>query len=312
MASAIGCSEARSTAATRASTSARAKPSSTTRSVSCGLPTVSVPVLSTATTAASRSSCSASPLRNSTPICAARPVATMIEVGVASPIAHGQATISTATAFTSAKLSTGTSAGSQAAPNSSQARKASAASPITTGTKTMVTLSTLAWIGSLAPCAASTMRMICASTVSAPTRVARKAKAPRVLSVPPTTVAPARFSTGTGSPVIIDSSTNEAPSTTSPSTATFSPGRTSTTSPTATSAIGNSTTSAPVGPPRRTRAVRGWMRIKRRIASLVLPRARASSRRPIRISVMITAAASKYTLTVPAGSSPGANSATTE
>ena len=272
------------------------------------MPTVSVPVLSSATTAASRSSCSASPLRNSTPICAARPVATMIEVGVASPIAHGQATISTATAFTSAKVSTGTSAGSQAAPNNSQARKVSAATPITTGTNTIVTLSTRAWIGNLAPCAASTMRMICASTVSAPTRVARKAKAPRVLSVPPTTVAPAPFSTGTGSPVIIDSSTKDAPSTTSPSTATFSPGRTSTTSPTATSAIGSSTTPAS----RRTRAVRGWMRIRRRIASLVRPRARASSRRPSRIRVMITAAASKYTLTVPAGSSAGANKATTE
>ena len=272
------------------------------------MPTVSVPVLSTATTSASRSSCSASPLRNSTPICAARPVATMIEVGVASPIAHGQATISTATALTSAKLSAGTSSGSQAAPNTSQARKVSAATPITTGTNTIVTLSTSAWIGSLAPCAVSTMRTICASTVSAPTRVARKAKAPRVLSVPPTTVAPTPFSTGTGSPVIIDSSTNEEPSTTSPSTATFSPGRTSSTSPTVTSPIGISTTSAP----RRTRALRGWMRIRRRMASLVLPRARASSRRPIRISVMITAAASKYTLTVPAGSNAGANKATTE
>ena len=71
-----------------------------------GRPSVSVPVLSTATTCASFS-CNASPLRNSTPISAPRPVPTMIEVGVASPIAQGQAMISTATALTSAKLSAG-------------------------------------------------------------------------------------------------------------------------------------------------------------------------------------------------------------
>ena len=51
------------------------------------------------------------------------------------------------------------------------------------------------------------MRMIWASTVSAPTRVARKVKLPVLLIVPPTTSAPAAFATGTGSPVIIDSST---------------------------------------------------------------------------------------------------------
>jgi hypothetical protein len=38
---------------------------------------------------------------NSTPFCAAFPVATMIDIGVASPSAHGQAMIKTATAFTS-------------------------------------------------------------------------------------------------------------------------------------------------------------------------------------------------------------------
>ena len=43
--------------------------------------------------------------------------------------------------------------------------------------------------------------------VSAPTLVARKVKAPVLLIVPPTTSAPFSLATGTGSPVIIDSST---------------------------------------------------------------------------------------------------------
>jgi hypothetical protein len=48
----------------------------------------------------SRSIASAS--RNSTPACAARPVATMIDIGVARPSAQGQAMISTDTALTTA------------------------------------------------------------------------------------------------------------------------------------------------------------------------------------------------------------------
>ena len=128
MAAAIGCSERASTAATSARTSARSKPFATTRSVSSGRPSVSVPVLSSATTSASRSVCRASPLRNRTPISAARPVPTMIEVGVARPMAQGQAMISTATALTRAKARAGSG------PKSSQTRKVTAAAAITAGT----------------------------------------------------------------------------------------------------------------------------------------------------------------------------------
>ena len=159
MARAIGCSERDSTAATFASTWLRSKPSAISRSVRTGRPSVSVPVLSTATTLASLSSCRASPLRNSTPISAPRPVPTMMEVGVAKPMAQGQAMISTATALTSAKDSAGDG------PNTSQTRKVSTAASMTAGTNHSVTLSTTAWIGSLEPCACSTMRMICASMV---------------------------------------------------------------------------------------------------------------------------------------------------
>ncbi len=55
-----------------------------------------------------------------------------------------------------------------------------------------------------------------------------------VLSVPAITFAPDSFVTGIDSPVTIDSSSEERPSVTTPSTGTLSPGRTRSTSPTAT------------------------------------------------------------------------------
>jgi hypothetical protein len=63
------------------------------------LPIVSVPVLSTISVSMLRSSSIASASRNSTPLVAPRPIATMIDIGVASPRAHGQAMMSTATAL---------------------------------------------------------------------------------------------------------------------------------------------------------------------------------------------------------------------
>jgi hypothetical protein len=54
------------------------------------------------------------------------------------------------------------------------------------------------------------------------------------LMVAPITVSPARFATGSGSPVIMASSTEVVPSRTTPSTGTFSPGRTRRLSPTST------------------------------------------------------------------------------
>ena len=63
--------------------------------------------------------------------------------------------------------------------------------------------------------------------MSLPTFVARKRKAPVWLIVAPMTVSPASFVTGSDSPVTIDSSMVERPSTISPSTGIFSPGRTS-------------------------------------------------------------------------------------
>ena len=73
-----------------------------TTAVTVGLPSVSVPVLSTTSvsTFSIRSSASAFLIR--TPACAPRPTPTMIDIGVARPSAQGQAMISTATAATSA------------------------------------------------------------------------------------------------------------------------------------------------------------------------------------------------------------------
>ena len=112
----------------------------------------------------------------------------------------------------------------RAGPRKYHPRNVSAAIAITTGTKTAETWSASFWIGALLPCASSTRRMICARAVSRPTLVASNLSMPSLLSVAPITGSPGLFSTGSDSPVSIDSSTAERPSTTTPSTGIFSPG----------------------------------------------------------------------------------------
>ena len=77
-------------------------PGAGTTSVTTGRPTVRVPVLSKTTVPTRCSSSSASALLISTPSSAPLPVPTMIAVGVASPIAQGQAMTRTPTALASA------------------------------------------------------------------------------------------------------------------------------------------------------------------------------------------------------------------
>ena len=74
--------------------------------------------------------------------------------------------------------------------------------------------------------------------MSAPTRVARTTSRPPALTVAPATSSPGCFSTGTDSPVSSDWSTAHVPSSTMPSVATFSPGRTTKRSPTASCSTG--------------------------------------------------------------------------
>ena len=79
--------------------------------------------------------------------------------------------------------------------------------PITTGTNTAATLSTSCCTGALLPCASCTVRTICASSVAAPTFLARMRKLPFWLMVPASSAAPAPLATGTGSPLSMLSST---------------------------------------------------------------------------------------------------------
>ena len=123
----------------------------------------------------------------------------------------------------------------------SQPTRVASERAITIGTKTAETRSTSRWIGAFPACASATRRAICARAVSPPTFVASTTSRPEALIVAPATAAPSPTSTGTGSPVSIDWSTAEAPETTIPSVAIFSPGRTTKRSPTASSATGTST-----------------------------------------------------------------------
>ena len=86
-------------------------------------------------------------------------------------------------------------------------------------------MNTLVAVGTTAAYAYSTV------VTFLPGLVARKVKEPDLLSVAPITPSPGPFSTGMLSPVSIDSSTAERPSTTTPSTGTLSPGRTRSRSP---------------------------------------------------------------------------------
>ena len=86
--------------------------------------------------------------------------------------------------------------------------------------------------------AVATSRIIPERAVWSPTAVMRTRRLPPLTTVPAITVAPGRFDTVLDSPVIMDSSTWAAPSTTVPSAGTRAPGRTRTTSPTRNSESG--------------------------------------------------------------------------
>ena len=119
-----------------------------------------------------------------------------------------------------------------------RSRASPTAMPMTTGTKTPEMRSASRWTGALPDCASVTSRAIWASAVSEPIRVARTTRRPPALTVAPATASPTPFSTGTDSPVSSDSSIAERPSSTMPSVAIFSPGRTTNRSPTASCSIG--------------------------------------------------------------------------
>ena len=98
IAAASGCSLDRSRLAASGSSSASDQPAAGTTAITRGLPSVSVPVLSTTSVSTFSRRSSASAERISTPAPAPLPTPTMIDIGVARPSAHGQAMISTETA----------------------------------------------------------------------------------------------------------------------------------------------------------------------------------------------------------------------
>ncbi len=108
-----GCSLPRSADAARSSSSATSMPAAATTATTSGRPSVSVPVLSKTTVSMRWAISSASPPRMRIPASAPRPVPTMIAVGVARPIAHGQATITTAMNAVSARVRRGSGPSSE-------------------------------------------------------------------------------------------------------------------------------------------------------------------------------------------------------
>ena len=101
----------------------------------------------------------------------------------------------------------------------------------TAGTNTPETRSARRCTGALPAWAAVTIAPMRARVVPAPTAVARTSSDPNVFTQPPVTASLIPTSTGTDSPVSMEASTAERPSTTTPSVAIFSPGRTANRSP---------------------------------------------------------------------------------
>src|SRR5262249_19316007 len=106
-----------------------------------GLLSARVPALSTTSVSTFRSDSMASAFLNSTPIVAPLPVATIIDIGVASPSAQGQAIMSTAIALTRAWAMRGEG------PARLQTMKVTTAAPTTAGTKYLDTVSASFWMG---------------------------------------------------------------------------------------------------------------------------------------------------------------------
>ena len=98
-------------------------------SVTAGFPCVSVPVLSKTIVFILCAISNEAASRIKIPFSALRPIPTIIAIGVASPRAHGQAIINTATKFTRAKVNAGSG------PKNSQIINVKIEIKITAGTK---------------------------------------------------------------------------------------------------------------------------------------------------------------------------------
>ena len=281
IAAATGCSEASSTAPASRSSPAGSVPGTAVTSVRLIRPVVIVPVLSSTIVSTRLVDSRISGPLITMPSWAPRPVPTRMAVGVARPIAHGQAMISTATAAVNAAPAL--------CPAASHPASVTMATPMTTGTNTAEIRSASRCTGALPAWASATSRAIWASWVPAPTRVARTTSRPAAFTHPPVTASPGPTSAGTGSPVSIEVSTAELPETTTPSAAIFSPGRTVNCSPTASCLTGIRTSA----PSRSTATSLAPSDSSARSAAPDRRLARASKYRPSRISAVTPDATSR-------------------
>ncbi len=193
-------------------------------SMTLGLPSVRVPVLSRHIVSILDMCSSADASLTSIPERAPRPMPTIIAVGVASPSAHGQAMTSTDTAAI-------TPNGTLPAPDTAHTANVMTDNVITAGTNTRLMRSTSFCTGALEPCASRTLLMMRASSVSAPTDDTETSIVPSPFRVPALTLSPTFFSTPADSPESMLSSTAVRPALTTPSAGTRSPGRTTMASP---------------------------------------------------------------------------------
>jgi hypothetical protein len=175
------------------------------------------------------------------------------------------------------------------APAPSQNPQVPAARVSTTGTNSPDTRSASRCAAALRVCASSTSAAIWASRVSAPTRVACTTNRPSTATQPPLTSSPGPASTGSGSPLIMLRSSADAPSSTNPSAATFSPGRTTNRSPTTSWSAGTRISR----PSRSTTASFAASDSRARSAAPDRRRALASAYRPASTNVTTPAATSR-------------------
>ena len=206
----------------------------------------------------------------------------MIAVGVARPMAHGQAMITTPMKAVRASVNRGSG------PTSIQATNVSEAITRTSGTNTSLTRSASRWIGALEPWARSTSSTIRARAVSRPTCVARITNEPVVLIVAPMTPSPADLVTGIGSPVSMDSSTA-----TRPRPRPVDRHLVAGPDPQQVARDDRASSTSSSAPSRTRRAVVAWSATRRRMAPVVWPFARPSSHRPSRTRPMMIVALSK-------------------
>mmetsp|Transcript_77186 Transcript_77186/g.221057 ORF Transcript_77186/g.221057 Transcript_77186/m.221057 type:complete len:295 (-) Transcript_77186:742-1626(-) len=196
------------------------------------------------------------------PRLAATPVATMTAMGVAKPMAHGQAIINTAIPNFMAKRNLSESwtssstammpppmppcmwwpCGTRTVPENTKAdqiTKVTRERPTTEGTKMRATMSAMRWTSALLACASCTSATIWPSMVSPPTLVTLIKQPPEMQVEPPTTRSPCFLTSGELSPVSKLSSTCTALSEhTEPSTGILPPANILKTSSNSTSSTG--------------------------------------------------------------------------